>query len=146
MKKIYILGLAVAIILTLIPRTTAKAEDVETQNITQPFISTLTYPQRAWLGALEFCESRGNEKITILDSNKKYSYGLLQFQVNTFLPFGIKYGILPASTTEASALKVIHDPELQERLAVAMIQDGMSNRWKNCSESLGDPYPKLSPK
>ena len=51
------------------------------------------YPQYLW--DLIECESSGRSDIKILDSNGYYSYGLLQWQENSFWYYNEKYKILP---------------------------------------------------
>lgn len=50
-------------------------------------------PLDIWIEKLRYAESQGNDAVIILDSNKKYSYGCLQFQRATFDQYSKKFGI-----------------------------------------------------
>jgi len=93
-----------------------------------------------WIEKLAKCESRGRSHITILDSNNKYSYGLLQFQLDTFISFGKKYEILPDEFTRKESLLLIHNPNVQKAIAKEMLDDGLSGHWRNCVRKIGQ-YP-----
>lgn len=107
------------------------------------FLPLCTYasPQDIWIDSLIQCESQGRENITILDSNNKYSYGIMQFQLYTFLGFGKKYGILPMEFTEAEGRLLIHNTYVQKAIAKEMLNDGLSYHWKNCARKIGYDYP-----
>ena len=95
-------------------------------------------PKEVWIDKLIACESGGNEKIKVLDTNGYYSHGLVQFQMKTWLSFGKKFG-----TTK----KNIYDGELQKKVVRAMLDDGGWKHWYQCSKIIGDEYPAdtLSP-
>lgn len=78
------------------------------------------------------CESSSRPLIKILDTNNRYSYGILQFQMQTWLSYGKLYDI---ETTEEN----IYNGDLQKELAYRMIQDKNSNwnHWYNCSTKHG---------
>ena len=84
--------------------------------------------------SLSECESGGSTTIKVLDTNGKYSYGLLQFQMGTWL----KYKNLGATREN------IFDGELQKTIARSMLDAGGWRNWLNCSlvvkRSLGS-YP-----
>ncbi len=106
---------------------------------------TITHQQLVWLYTLENCESRGREDIKILDSNKKYSYGVLQFQMDTFLREGKKYGLIEANLTSKEVLetKMIYDVDLQESIANRILLDGGESHWHNCWHTkLKTKYPR----
>lgn len=100
-----------------------------------------THQQETWIAALEFCESRGDTSAKVFDSNDKYSYGAFQFQMQTFLSYGKKYGLVATSTTEKDGEKLIYDYGLQRRIVAIMLSNGLSNHWRNCAKKLGT-YPK----
>ena len=89
-----------------------------------------------WIHELEQCESGGRPDIKILNANKEYSYGILQFQMRTWLFYGKEFG-----ATEEN----IYDPLLQEQVAEKMLDAGESLHWKACvartTKKLG-PYKK----
>ena len=84
---------------------------------------------------LALCESGKDGKprwdIKVLDTNKKYSYGGLQFQLQTFKHYGQKYGIFGDITDEA-AERLIFREDLQRIIATKMLQDGETWHWKIC--------------
>lgn len=93
-----------------------------------------------WIEKLSMCESRGRSNIKILDSNNKYSYGELQFQLDTFIYFGKKYDILPDEFTRKESLLLIHNSGVQKAIAREMLDDGLSYHWLNCVKKIGK-YP-----
>lgn len=95
----------------------------------QPLI---THKQEVWLHTLEFCESRGREQVKIMDSNNRYSYGVLMFQMETFIREGKKYGILDENLTTKEAEKLIFSKDLQESIAHNMLLNGGERNWYNC--------------
>ena len=100
------------------------------------------HQREIWLAVLEWCESRGIPNIKTLDSNSKYSYGAFQFQMATFLDYGKKYNLIPASTTPAQGKLLIFDYELQKKLATKMLEDSLESHWRVCYRKIGEPYPK----
>lgn len=95
---------------------------------------TLSRPQKAWLGALEWCESRGQPgAINPKDLDNTPSYGLLQFKPETFITFAKLYGITSTSTMDADA---------QEAIVTQMILRGGVNwhqQFPDCVKRLGLP-------
>lgn len=55
----------------------------------------LTYDQRLdfWIQQVRWEESRGHDMLVILDTNNRYSYGCLQFQMATWLMYSKKYKV-----------------------------------------------------
>ena len=99
-------------------------------------------PQLIWIHQLEKCEDpTGNPDIKVLDTNDKYSYGVLQFQMSTWLQYQ------SAGTTEQN----ITDPFLQEKIARIILDAGGWKNWYICGKRaasvLGNykaPYGALS--
>lgn len=85
------------------------------------------------MNALEWCESNGSTTVKVIDSDGYYSYGALQFHMNTFLMYAEKYGI-PATTTD------IYNEQLQKRVAWQMLEHGLQSQW-TCARKVG-MYPK----
>ena len=83
-----------------------------------------------WINDLAVCET-GNRDVTILDSNHQYSYGPLQFQMNTWIPFGKAFGATKAN---------IHDVMLQHVVARSMLDAGMESRWLTCARIVTKKY------
>lgn len=84
-------------------------------------------PLDLWIDGLIELESRGEEKIKILDVNGYYSYGCLQFQMATFIRFGVKYGLL---TQSDNPRQLIYSCDFQKEIAKAMIRENRSN-WRH---------------
>lgn len=134
---IYVLALVLAILATtlmaksVVAPTKLQAAEVEA---TDP----LNHQQRAWLGALEWCESGGNpDAINPNDADNTPSYGILQFKPSTFIYFQKKYQL------EGELM----DPDAQEAIVEQMIIRGGVNwgqQFPACTRKLGSA-PKLSP-
>lgn len=100
--------------------------------------------QDDWIEQLHLCENRDNVE-KILDSNNKYSYAYLMFQLDTFYGFGKQYGFFPAEFTREEARLMIHIPSLQKAIAKEMLNDGLDYHWKNCRDKkIGYRYPLVS--
>ena len=93
-------------------------------------------PKEIWIDKLAECESNASSTIRILDVNKKYSHGLLMFQMGTWLSYGKEFG----ATKEN-----IYDPELQRKVARAMLDDGGQKHWYVCSKKIPFSYGKPPP-
>lgn len=83
-----------------------------------------------WINNLAICETR-NRDVTVLDSNHKYSYGPLQFQMATWLSSGKPFGATADN---------IHDSMLQHKVARAMLDNGMQSRWLTCARIVTKKY------
>ncbi len=88
------------------------------------------------LSRLATCESGNSPDKVILDTNGLKSYGLLQFQLKTFMSYGVKYGILPSNITADQARDLIMSPELQKELAREMLKNNLGYHWKNCMKQI----------
>jgi len=97
--------------------------------------TTTAVTKDAWITALGQCESHNRPYKKVLDSNHKYSYGLVQFQMATWLSFGKEFG---------ATRKNIFKPDLQRQVAQSMLNQGLSYHWSTCAgivtSELGD-YP-----
>jgi hypothetical protein len=148
MRSIFFSALFAAIIVFFLPFTYSEniiedynAEDRDRGNEIKSTTTPLTHKQELWLFALEWCESRGDTNIKIIDSNNKFSYGAFQFQMDTFLMYGKKYGILSEEITpEMAENGLIYDYDIQKTIARKMIEDGLGYHWKICYQKLGK-YP-----
>lgn len=102
--------------------------------VAHPEAQTLTHEQQAWLGSLEWCESRGNPKaINPKDRDNTPSYGILQFKPTTFALFAKLYGT--GSTTD------FMNPTEQEAIVKQMILRGVNwaQQFPDCTKKLGTP-------
>lgn len=93
------------------------------------------------LSALALCESSYKQNIKVFDSNKKYSYGLFQFQAPTFLAYGQKYGFIGLDIEAAEVENLIYDPETQYLIAEEMWENGEHYHWKICSDKILNNAP-----
>lgn len=97
-------------------------------------VEMLNHEQRAWLGALEWCESKGKPgAINPEDRDNTPSYGILQFKPETFSYFGKLYGVDGDSM----------DPLAQENIVAHMIMHSDQIAWDtqfpDCVARLGNP-------
>lgn len=95
-----------------------------------------------WIDGLISKESEGKEHVKILDSNNKYSYGCLQFQLDTFREFSQRYKLFP-DVEMGEYENLIYDCNLQKKLAKEMIKENHDN-WRHWYTSvkvkgLGEP-------
>ncbi len=81
-------------------------------------------PQDIWVTHLHECENPDNIP-RILDSNNKYSYGYVEFQMDTWLSFGKKFGATPDN---------IGNEELQKVVAEDMLNHGLGKHWYTCNK------------
>lgn len=88
-------------------------------------------PKAVWIEKLHDCENEGNRWPKKMDTNGKYSYGYVHFQMGTWLSYGKPFG-----ATEEN----IQDDELQKKVARSMLDNGGQGHWLNCSNKIGD-YP-----
>lgn len=96
-------------------------------------------PLDQWIEELVMLESRGKTNLKILDTNKKHSFGCLQFQKATFVEYGLKYKFFDSAD---DAVEKIYDCEFQKRLAKRMIEDDARN-WRHWYTSVA--VKKLGP-
>jgi len=125
-------------IILLIP---TQEEEIK---IEEPGI-TLTHQQEVWMGALEWCESRGEkEAINEEDLDGTPSYYSFQFKPGTFRGYGEKYGVLEKGKTEEEIMELLKRYDLQKEIVRHMVLDE-SVRWDQqfpwCVKKLG-PAPK----
>lgn len=142
MKKIKYVAVAIAIIALCLALGVAtdhvrKAEGQTVATTTPEAIAPvdpLTHRQRLWLGALEWCESRGiPSAVNPKDRDNTPSYGVLQFKPSTFKSFSRLYGITATSTMNDAA---------QEAIVEQMIVRGGVNwhqQFPDCVAKLGLP-------
>lgn len=92
-------------------------------------------PVLAYLDRLIDCESGGKRDLKVLDTNGKYSYGTLQFQLATFNKYGEKYNLPHDDIMSRGQQIAIATQMLQERA-------GWRN-WYNCATKVG--MDKIAP-
>lgn len=96
---------------------------------------TLTHAQDVWLGALEWCESRGDPSaINKKDRDGTPSYGAFQFKPSTLILYAKQYGLEATSTM---------DYRTQRKVVEAMVLDQARINWNqefpDCVKRLGKP-------
>lgn len=97
----------------------------------------LTHAQEVWMGALEWCESRGKiGAINPKDRDNTPSYGAFQFKPSTLTGYAKLYGVALASTTVMAY-------EDQHAVLTQMILHRTEIDWSQqfpaCSKALGRP-------
>lgn len=98
----------------------------------------------AWIDSLVTKESNGRSDIKILDHNDRYSYGCLQFQMETFESYINRYDLLPH--TENSELEnMIYDCDFQKLLTRKMIEENPQNwrHWYTSVAKRGLGFPPI---
>lgn len=83
----------------------------------------------AWIDSLVVKESEGRSHIKILDHNDRYSYGCLQFQMETFESYIKRYELLP-HTEDSELENMIYDCDFQKLLTRKMIEEDPEN-WRH---------------
>ncbi|HUX35618.1 MAG TPA: hypothetical protein VMV71_01135 [Candidatus Paceibacterota bacterium] len=83
-------------------------------------------PLNYWIDKLVYLESEGRNNLKVLDLNGLYSYGCLQFQMGTFVEYGMKYGLLSKGDDFG---KLIYDCDLQKSIAKRIILENSGN-WR----------------
>ena len=92
-----------------------------------------------WIDQLAEAESGNDPELKILDTNRKYSYGCLQFQLSTFRQYSREYSLFKDSAVNLR--KEIYNCESQRKLAALMIRDDYENwrHWRNTVKKIGKP-------
>ena len=98
-----------------------------------------------WIQKLIRRESNGDAQMKIIDSNGRYSYGCLQFQLETFKSYVIKYELLDAGSSDDFYRSKIFDCNLQKQLARWMIAEDYEN-WRHWWTSVRKTSLGLPPK
>lgn len=99
----------------------------------------LTYDQRLdnWIEQVRWEESRGHDMLVILDTNKKYSYGCLQYQMATWNYYSKKYNV-DAEIMDCDAQKEV------TRNIIKYEKDGHRN-WYTTVYKKGIGLPPVAP-
>lgn len=98
-------------------------------------VAAVPTPQDIWVQHLHECENPTNIP-RILDTNNKYSYGYVSFQMATWLYYGKEFG----ATKEN-----IYDDDLQRQVAEYMLDTKGWTDWWNCGRitiKWYGPYPR----
>ncbi len=145
----FFLGLAIAIIVTiifcsiLVDVKKSKTSQVIEQSTTTQEVIQLTHSQEVWMGALEWCESRGDIKaINEIDRDGTPSYYAFQFKPETFKRYAIKYGLMSDCAKEFEAWYFLADYRMQKIIVMMMINDPdvvWTTEFPGCVKKLGPP-------
>lgn len=105
---------------------------------------TLTHAQLVYTYALEWCESGGDKAvINPKDSDNTPSYYSWQWKPSTFKYFGILYGILPKSETDAEAKIEMANYDTERKVLEAMVLHdrdiNFAKQFPGCTRKLGLP-------
>lgn len=139
-KKIVGLALCLVILALLVP-TVAEEKADETQSDQQKIV--LTHQQEVWLGALEWCESRGeNSAINPKDKDGTPSYYNFQFKPSTLRYFGEKYGLIDKDVSQETLMELLKRYDIQRGILERMLSDETVNwrqQFPDCVSRLGLP-------
>lgn len=110
-------------------------------------VEIITHRQKVWLGALEWCESRGvGEAINKVDKDGTPSYYWLQFKPGTFRGYGEKYGLIEKGKSTEQIMELMKSYELTIAIMENMIADPTitDKQWRyslfpGCTAKLGTP-------
>lgn len=103
----------------------------------------LSHRQQVWLGALEWCESRGIQTaINEIDLDGTPSYYSFQFKPDTFKMYGEKYSVIEKGKSREEIMELLKEYDLQKQIVENMILDP-NIRWERqfpwCVKKLGRP-------
>lgn len=105
-------------------QTIEPAKFIQQDFTIEPKKPMLTHEQEVWLYTLEWCESRGiKTAVNPEDRDGTPSYYSFQFKPATFLNYGIKYGIIPATTSPAELKEKLKSYDDQRAIVTQMILD-----------------------
>lgn len=109
----------------------------------------LSLPQDLWISALEYCESKGDPTaINITDVDGTSSYYSFQFKPDTFIQFGVQYGVLKPKRPRAEYMELMKDRLIQREIVSYMVLDkkhGLSfwqRQFPGCVKKFGRPPMK----
>lgn len=154
MKKLLYMLLAISIAMSMatvaIAAKLAK-NPVMVEPLEEPYIDPLTHQQRVWLGALEWCESKGvHTAVNPNDKDNTPSYYSFQFKPGTFRGYGEKYGLIEIGLANDEIMEQMKSYEITYKIMEQMILDTdiTAKQWRyqlfpGCTAKLGTP-PRLS--
>lgn len=117
---------------TQMPNATASPATIYYQNSTAINFPSKSVAKKSaldlWLKKLAYLESEGRDNLKVLDLNGLHSFGCLQFQMDTFREFGLRYGLI---SEDDNLEKVIYDCALQKKIAKEMLREnyGYWRKW-----------------
>lgn len=85
-------------------------------------VPTITYAQSVWLGALEWCESRGvPHAVNKVDRDGTPSFYSFQFKPSTFEYYALKYDVVSRETLEADFETYLASSTQQRKVVEQML-------------------------
>jgi len=138
-KKVAILVLLVSV-LTPNTRTEATAPTVPKEASQEVIFVSAPDKLDIWIEKLVQAESNGREDIVVLDVNNRYSYGCLQYQMDTFKRFYPLMG-LESPVSEDGWKAAIMSCKTQKALTRAVLgkDSGAWRHWFTSSKKIGLP-------
>jgi hypothetical protein len=138
MAAILAVGFAIGII------SNRSFTKIETKIVKSFVEEHLTARQRSWLGALEWCESRGGglDTINLVDKDGTPSYYWYQFKPSTFKAYGEKYKLIPEGLTLGGTMLAMENYDTTLKIVATMISDPdvkWANEFPGCVKKLGAP-------
>lgn len=129
----YLKTIAKALILLVVVTLCATLNTAHAQSPNLSKDQLYAVQMNIWLDKLENAESQNQPMMVILDTNNKYSYGCLQFQMDTFIAYSKKYGVSGE----------MMDCSVQKELATKMVENdyGAWSNWYNSVKYNGAGYP-----
>jgi len=93
-----------------------------------------------WMTLLAEAESGNDATLKIVDTNRRYSYGCLQFQFRTFRQYAREYALFE-EFDDRGLRREIYNCGSQRKLATMMIEDDYDNwrHWRNTVKKIGLP-------
>ena len=142
--KVLALTCALIILLVLGYFQRTDAEYIRTETVR---FQDLSHAQQVWLGALEWCESRGNKgAINPKDNDGTPSYGAFQFKPSTLYYYATMYKIpltWDRDTDTVGSIATTLDYGAQRATIEAMVLDRKNINWNQqfpaCVKKLGAP-------
>lgn len=103
----------------------------------------LSHRQEVWIGALEWCESRGNnEAVNEVDLDGTASYYAFQFKPGTLRYYGELYGIIEKGKTDGEIMSLLKEYDIQRSIVEDMVLDHgvqWERQFPGCVAKLGRP-------
>lgn len=104
---------------------------------------SLSHQQQVWLGALEWCESKGTPSmVNPNDVDNTPSYYSFQFKPSTFRYYGEKYNVIDAGLSSQALNEKLKDHSTQREIVANMLNDksvNMRKQFPACVRTLGLP-------
>lgn len=140
MKRYIVWAIIIGVILLNLAIVLQLENTYEIRTVFVEKPSILNHRQTAYIGALEWCESRATDQINPKDKDNTPSYHYFQFKPSTFKALGERYHIIDG--LEGEIMDLIKVYSLQKRIVEQMILDPKTdweNQFPGCVRLLGRP-------